>query len=149
VPLLVCCDNFLYEELSRARCARHGQGRSNLDKGTLAAAHIGLVRAGQRAARSPDSLRAAAPCQGRCSVRTGVPVAGWFTREKRRDGDDQDDDLGGNDGGTVHAGGIGKSRALPGGSPTGSASRRLADRPPSPRVAGGPPLRARRHQSRA
>ena len=48
--------------------------------------------------------------------------------------------------GTVHAGGVGKSRALPGGSPTGSASRRLASRPRSP----GPmvsPLRAYRHRA--
>ena len=46
-------------------------GRSGLDKGTLAAAHLGLERAGS-AARSPDSLRAAAPCQVRCSVRGKV-----------------------------------------------------------------------------
>lgn len=35
------------------------------------------------------------------------------------------------DGGTVRARGVGKSRALPGGSPTGAASRRLASRPAS------------------
>jgi hypothetical protein len=48
--------------------------------------------------------------------------------------------------GTVHAEGVGKSRALPGGRPTGSASRRLAGRPRSP----GPmvsPLRAYRHRA--
>jgi hypothetical protein len=38
----------------------------------------------------------------------------------------------GNDGGRVRAGGVGKSRALPGGGPTGAASRRLAGRPRSP-----------------
>ena len=43
--------------------------------------------------------------------------------------------------GTVHAGGVGKSRALPGGSPTGSASR---PRSPGPMV---PPLRAHRHRA--
>jgi hypothetical protein len=78
--------------------ARHGRVRSRLDKGTLAAAHIGLVRAGQRPPRSPDSLRAAAPCQACCSVRARVPEAGWFRREKRRDEDDQGDGLSGNDG---------------------------------------------------
>jgi len=54
--------------------ARHGRARSRLDKGTLAAAHIGLVRAGQR---PPD--RRAAPCQARCSVRAEVPEAGGST----------------------------------------------------------------------
>ena len=37
-----------------------------------------------------------------------------------------------NDGGTARAGGVGKGRALPGGSPRGAASRRLAAVPASP-----------------
>jgi len=45
--------------------------------------------------------------------------------------------------GTVRAVGVGKSRALPGGGPTGAASRRLAAVPASPGPGGGPPLRAR------
>jgi len=68
------CDNFLYSfkgALTRARA-----GRSGLDKGTLAAGHLGLLRAGQRAARSLDSLRPAAPCQARCSVRAKVAAFG-------------------------------------------------------------------------
>jgi hypothetical protein len=36
----------------------------------------------QKAARSPDSLWAAAPCQGRCPVRARVPEAGWFRRDE-------------------------------------------------------------------
>jgi hypothetical protein len=43
----------------------------------------------------------------------------------------------GNDGGTAHAGGVGKSRALPGGGPRGAASRRLALRPRFPWAGGG------------
>ena len=50
--------------------------RRGLDKGTLAAAHIGLTAGRPEAARSPDSVRAAAPCQAPCSVRAGVPEAG-------------------------------------------------------------------------
>jgi hypothetical protein len=38
------------------------RGRSGFDKGTLAAAPIGLMRAGQKSARSRASVRAAAPC---------------------------------------------------------------------------------------
>ena len=37
----------------------------------------------------------------------------------------------GNDGGTARAGGVGNGRALPGGGPTGAASRRLAAVPAS------------------
>ena len=74
-------------------CRVPGPGRSGLDKGTLAAAHIGLVRAGQGAARSPDSLRAAAPCQVRCSVRAGVPEAGGSGAREQRDDDRQGDGL--------------------------------------------------------
>lgn len=78
-----------------------------------------------------------------------MPEAGWFRREKRRDDDDQGDGLGGNDG-TVYAGGVGKSRALPGGSPYGLGeptpggpsplppgslvARRYAPTGPAPRV---------------
>jgi hypothetical protein len=36
---------------------------AGFDKGTLAMAQIGLTRAGQKPARSPDSVRAIAPCQ--------------------------------------------------------------------------------------
>jgi len=71
----VNCDNFLYRfkgALTRARGLR--AGRSGLDKGTLAAAHLGLLRASQRQPDRRDSLRAAAPCQVRCSVRVELPV---------------------------------------------------------------------------
>jgi hypothetical protein len=51
------------------------QGHVGFDKGTLAAAPIGLMRAGQKAARSRASVRAAAPCKIRRSVCLGPWVA--------------------------------------------------------------------------
>jgi hypothetical protein len=48
----------------------------------------------------------------------------------------------GNDGGTARAGSVGESRALPGGSPTGAASRRQAAVPRFPWAGGGPAVYA-------
>jgi hypothetical protein len=52
------CDNFLYEVLQGRADARRGPGRRGLDKGTLAAAHIGLKRAGKK---PPDRRTAYGP----------------------------------------------------------------------------------------
>ena len=42
---------------------RKSRGRGGFDKGTLAMAHIGLMRAGQSQPDRQASLRAIAPCQ--------------------------------------------------------------------------------------
>jgi hypothetical protein len=123
--------------------------RSNLDKGTLAAAHIGLVRAGQRppdrrTAYGPPPLVKAAALSAR-----GVPEARWFGRENQRDDDDQGEGLSGGMTGDGPRRGVGQGRALPGGGPMGAASRRLASPPRSPWAGGRPPIRANRHRSRA
>jgi hypothetical protein len=95
------------------------------------------------AARSPDSLRPAAPCQARRSVHAGVPDAdsrgAWngetmTTRATAPAGKRRGD---------CTRRGVGKSRTLPGGNPTGAASRRLAGRPRFPGPVVAPPLRAR------
>jgi hypothetical protein len=49
------------------------QGRSGFDKGTLAAALIGLMRAGGSQPDPPTSIRAATPCQIRRSVTCSSP----------------------------------------------------------------------------
>ena len=51
-------------------------------------------------------------------------------------------------GATVRTWGVGKGRALPGGGPTGAASRRLAA-VPAPQAAGSSPLRAAWHRPSA
>jgi hypothetical protein len=53
---LGAADKFLYD--FKGALTRAGPGRSGLDKGTLAAAQIGLVRAGQR---PPDRRTAYGP----------------------------------------------------------------------------------------
>ena len=112
LPLPFACDNFLYGFKGALTRARPRAGRSGLDKGTLAAAHIGLVRAGQEAARSPDSLRAAAPCQVRCSVRARVPEPVVRAPENGETMTTRATAPAVNDGGTARAGGVGKGRAL-------------------------------------
>src|SRR6266568_2214139 len=61
LPLItpVICDNFLYDfKGALPRAGDRQAGRSGLDKGTLAAAFIGLKRAGQR---QPDRRTAYRP----------------------------------------------------------------------------------------
>jgi hypothetical protein len=61
----------------------------------------------------------------------GEPEAGGSGARERRGDDHQGNGINGEMTGTVRAGGVGKGRALPGGSPTGAASRRLAAVPAS------------------
>ena len=57
------------------RPAEKFQGRCGFDKGTLAAAQIGLTRAGPKGIPiASQSVRAAAPCQIRRSVRAELAV---------------------------------------------------------------------------
>ena len=130
--------------------ARHGRARSGLDKGTLAAAHIGLVRAGQRppdrrtAYGPPPLVKPAAPSARECRK----PVV--RAREIGETMTTRTTASAGNDRGTARAGGASaRSRALPGGGPTGAASRRLAGRPRLPWAGGSPLLRADWHRPRA
>ena len=61
-------------------------GRGGFDKGTLAAALIGLSRAGRSQPDPPTSVRAAAPCQIRRSVSAGLtvwPASTGCTRARR------------------------------------------------------------------
>ncbi len=138
-----------FSTASRARPAgAPGSGRRGLDKGTLAAAHIGLVRAGQQPARSPDSLRAAAPCQAHCSVRAGVPEASGPGARSGGTLTTRATATAGEMTGDCPRRGAGKSRVLPGGIPR--ARRAGAWRPSLlPWVGGGPPLRTNRHRHRA
>jgi hypothetical protein len=53
---------------------RQSQGRGGFDKGTRAAALIGLMRAGRSQPDPRASVRAAAPCQFRRSVSAGLTV---------------------------------------------------------------------------
>jgi len=132
--VILICDKFLHG-FKGAPLARRGlrAGRSGLDKGTLAATLTGLLRAGQRqpdrrtAYGPPPLVKSAARFAQRC------PVARWFRREKaaRRWPTCGRWPQWGNDEGPIRARGVGKSRALPGGSPTGAASRRLAAVPAS------------------
>ena len=57
---------------------RSHQGRGGFDKGTLAAALIGLMRAGRSQPDPPTSVRAAAPCQIRRSVRAELSDRRWL-----------------------------------------------------------------------
>ena len=122
------CDNFPYD-FKGAPPARQRQAAGGLDKGTLAAAHIGLVRAGQK---PPDRRTAYGPpplIKPPCSVRAGLPGAGDLNAKcaamtTRATAAAEMT-------GTARAGGVGKCRALPGGSPTGAASRPLAAVPAS------------------
>ena len=54
-------------DLGAAINRESSRGRGGFDKGTLAAAHIGLTRAGGSQPDPPTSVRAAAPCQIRHS----------------------------------------------------------------------------------
>src|SRR5215469_5648061 len=92
--------------------ARQGPGRRGLDKGTLAAAHIGLVRAGQRlpdrrtAYGPPPLVKPPALFAGKCRklvVQARENGETMTTRTAASVGNDGD-----------RAGGVGKGRALPG-----------------------------------
>jgi hypothetical protein len=125
------CDSFLYEELQGHAYGAPGAGRSELDKGTLAAAHIGLVRAGQRppdrrtAYGPPPLVKPAALSARECRkpVVQARENGGTLTTRATTSA--------GNDGGRSAPGASARSRALPGGDPTGPASRRLAAVPAS------------------
>jgi hypothetical protein len=60
------------------RKPRKSRSRGGFDKGTLAAALIGLMRAGGSQPDSRTSVRAAAPCQIRRSVRAELPRCRWL-----------------------------------------------------------------------
>jgi len=98
VPSL--CDNFLYGfkgALTRAKTS--GQGRSGLDKGTLAAALFGLGRAGQRqpdrrtAYGPPPLVKSAAPFARGCrqpdgsGAKSGETMTTRATASAGNDGD--------------------------------------------------------------
>ena len=61
-------------ERQRAAIDSEVPGRGGFDKGTLAMAQIGLTGAGQKPARSPDSVRAIAPVKSAAPAAEASPI---------------------------------------------------------------------------
>ena len=119
------CDNFLYEEPQGRADARRGQAAAGLTREPSRRPHrasAGRPRPPDRrtAYGPPPLVKPTAPSARECRT----PMA--WAQDNGETMTTRATPSAGNDGGTAHAGGVGKSRALPGGSPTGAASRRLA-----------------------